>query len=94
MTGTVCWESQFFGIPAILFGYSQKNLAPLSYHVRTYEECRDAIQGIAEKRKTATKKELRILLKAMYDQSFDKKDIEKVLPEIMIAFFQNREYKL
>ena len=50
--------------------------------------------GYRRKRKTATKKELRILLKAMYDQSFDKKDIEKVLPEIMIAFFQNREYKL
>ncbi len=88
LTGTVCWEAQFFGIPAILFGYSHKNMAPLSYHVRTYEECKDAIKRIEQKQKQATHKDLRIMLKAMYDQSFDEKEMQKVLPEIIVDFLQ------
>lgn len=87
LTGTVCWEAQFFGIPAILFGYSHKNLAPLSYHVRTYEECKKAIQDIKEDKKKTTKKELRILLKAMYELSFGQEELEYMLPQIMTEFF-------
>lgn len=86
LTGTVCWEAQFFGIPAILFGYSHKNIAPLSYHVRTYEECIEAIKGIEEKKKTTTMRELRILLKAMYEESFDEKEMKERLPKILIDF--------
>lgn len=86
LTGTVCWEAQFFGIPAILFGYSHKNLAPLTYHVRTYEECIEAVKGIEEKKKTTTMRELRILLKAMYEESFDEKEMKERLPGILIDF--------
>lgn len=90
LTGTACWEAQFFGIPAILFGYSHKNLAPLSYHVRTYEECKKAIKDIEENKKKATKKELRVLLKAMYEQSFKKEEFEYVLPQIIAELLQDR----
>ena len=86
LTGTVCWEAQFFGIPAILFGYSHKNLAPLTYHVRTHEECIEAVKGIEENKKTTTMRELRILLKAMYEESFDEKEMKERLPEILIDF--------
>lgn len=86
LTGTVCWEAQFFGIPAILFGYSHKNLAPLSYHVRTYEDCQQAIDKITKKEKKATSKDMRILLKAMYENSFPENEIQNVLPQILIEF--------
>lgn len=87
LTGTVCWEAQFFGIPAILFGYSHKNLAPLSYHVRTYEDCQQAIDKITKKEKKATSKDMRILLKAMYENSFPENEIQNILPQILIKFF-------
>lgn len=89
LTGTVCWEAQFFGIPAILFGYSHKNLAPLSYYVRTYEECKAAIKSIERKEKKTTHRELRILLKAMYEQSFEEKEMENALPQIIIDFLMD-----
>ena len=89
LTGTVCWEAQFFGIPAILFGYSHKNLAPLSYCVRTYEECKAAIKSIEQKEKKTTHKELRILLKAMYEQSFDESEMESVFSQIIIGFLMD-----
>ena len=78
LTGTACWEAQFFGVPAILFGYSHKNLAPLSYHVRTIEECRRAIRDIEERKKKTSSRELKLMIKAMYEQSFDEKDWKKM----------------
>ncbi|MBQ9926615.1 MAG: hypothetical protein IJO65_01435 [Lachnospiraceae bacterium] len=89
LTGTVCWEAQFFGIPAILFGHSHKNLAPLSYAVRTYEECCDAVKEIREHKKTVSEKELRIFVKAMYEQSFAGEDKDIMLPQILGAFLAN-----
>lgn len=77
LTGTACWEAQFFGVPAILFGYSHKNLAPLSYHVRTLEECNRAIRSIEAGQKKTSYRELKLLIKAMYKQSFDEKDWKK-----------------
>ena len=77
LTGTACWEAQFFGIPAILFGYSHKNLAPISYHVRTFEDCCNAIDDIINKKKQTTDRELKVLIKAMYELSFDQKEWKK-----------------
>ena len=70
LTGTACWEAQFYGIPAILFGYSQKNIAPLSYHVRTVDECKSAIAKIINSPFKDVKKEMKLLTKAIYDTSF------------------------
>ena len=86
LTGTVCWEAQFFGIPAILFGYSHKNLAPLSYHVRTLDECIKAVQSIEKSVKKSVDKELKLLLKAMYEQSFDEKAWKENVLECLEEF--------
>ena len=94
LTGTVCWEAQFYGIPAIVFGYSHKNLAPLSYHVRTYEQCQKAITDIMKNRKKTTHKELRILLKAMYEQSFGEKEATDELPSILRDFLEDSQDRI
>lgn len=86
LTGTACWEAQFYGVPAVLFGYSHKNLAPLTYHVRTWEECITAIKNIEDNKRMIPKRQLRILIKAMYVQSFDEKDMKDRLPDILMNF--------
>lgn len=91
LTGTAMWECQFYGIPALVFGYSLKNLAPLSYPVRTVEECRQAVKLIMENPSRDALKELKIYTKAMYNQSFAFADLEKVLPMLIVNFVQGKE---
>ena len=86
LTGTAGWEAQFYGIPAILFGYSQKNTAPLTYHVRTIDECRQAVQDIITAPKKDVRKELKLLIKAIYDTSFSDEKMDEKLPEIVKRF--------
>lgn len=88
LTGTALWECQFFGVPALAFGYSVKNLAPLTYHVRTVEECKKALNLIAlEPRKDVTK-ELKIYTKALHNISFAVEDMEKKVPDIVTEFIK------
>ncbi|MFI3177710.1 MAG: hypothetical protein R3Y67_09530, partial [Eubacteriales bacterium] len=65
LTGTAAWEAQFMGVPALLFGYTEKSYAPLSYYVRTIEDCRCAIQSILAGEKSCTEKDLKIFVKAL-----------------------------
>ncbi len=84
LTGTACWECQFYGVPAILFGYSYKNASPLSYHVRTVQECRQAFADIAAHKKAVTLKELKLYTKAAHNLSYHIKDRDKVFPELIV----------
>lgn len=83
LTGTACWESQFFGIPAILFGYSVKNSSPLAYPVRTVEECKRALRDIFDHKKKVTLKELKLYTKAAHNLSYSIEDRNKVFPQLI-----------
>lgn len=83
LTGTACWECQFYGVPAILFGYSSKNASPLAYHVRTVKECEAAINDIKKNnRKTDVLKELKLFIKAEHNVSYHIEDREKNVVEL------------
>jgi hypothetical protein len=84
LTGTACWESQFYDIPAILFGYSYKNASPLAYHVRTVKECGQAIQDIQEHKKTATLKDLKLYTMAAHNLSYHIEERGRVFPELIV----------
>lgn len=84
LTGTACWESQFYGVPAILFGYSYKNASPLAYHVRTVKECEQAIRDIQEHKKTATLKELKLYTMAAHNLSYHVDERDRVFPELIV----------
>ncbi len=91
LTGTALWECQFFGIPAIVFGYSLKNPAPLSYPVRTVEECQKAIGKILDKGVEDKTRELKIYTKAMHNISFPIEEREKVLPGLICNFIAGKD---
>lgn len=83
LTGTVCWEAQFFGVPALVFGYSHKNLAPLSYPVRTVEDCKEAVGLIEKMQREVPYRQLKLLIKAVYNISFEVDDREKIFPQLI-----------
>lgn len=83
LTGTACWESQFYGVPAILFGKSYKNVSPLAYPVRTIEQCRQTIKDIEQGVKTTSLKELKLYTKAAHNLSYSKADISVVFPKLI-----------
>lgn len=84
LTGTACWESQFYGVPAILFGYSYKNASPLAYHVRTVKQCEQAIRDIQEHKKTADLKDLKLYTMAAHNLSYHINERERVFPELIV----------
>ena len=88
LTGTALWECQFFGVPAFAFGYSVKNMAPLTYHIRTVEDCKKALEEIAVKPRQDVMKELKIYTKALHNISFAVEDIDKMYPEVIASFVQ------
>lgn len=83
LTGTALWECQFFGVPALAFGYSVKNMAPLTYHVRTVDDCRKALERIAENPRKDVTRELKLYTKALHNISFPAEDLGKVLPGLL-----------
>ena len=86
LTGTALWECQFFGVPAIAFGYSVKNPAPLTYHVRTVEDCRRALDQIAAQPRRDVTRELKLYTKALHNVSFEAAQIGEKVPEIIADF--------
>lgn len=86
LTGTALWECHFFGVPAIAFGYSVKNMAPFTFPVRTVEDCQKAVEEIIKKPRRDIAKEVKIYTKALHNISFDSADLAKVLPEIIEKF--------
>ncbi len=91
LTGTALWECQFFGVPALAFGYSVKNPAPLTYHVRTVEECKKALECIAKEPRKDVTKELKIYTKALHNISFAVEDIEENIPNVVVKFVKGNE---
>lgn len=71
LTGSVAWEAQFYNKPVLLFGYSEKNVAPLSYYVRTKDDCEKAIKDIQFGNKKTDFRELKIFTKALENVSFE-----------------------
>lgn len=92
LTGTALWECQFFGVPALAFGYSVKNMAPLTHHIRTVEDCKRALEEIAVNPRQDVMKELKIYTKAMHNISFAVEDIDKMYPEVIASFVQERDF--
>lgn len=86
IAGTACWECQFWGKPAILFGYSYKNATPLAFSVRTVSECKQAIRQILCNCPKTDQKSLKIFVKLMQDITFDEDKVGLVYPEIVIKF--------
>lgn len=86
LTGTALWECQFFGVPVLAFGYSVKNMAPLTYHVRTVEDCKKALEKIAENPRKDAARELKLYTKALHNISFPVEDFGKVLPGLLAGF--------
>lgn len=91
LTGTASWEAQFFGKPALLFGYSIRNLAPLSYAIRTNEDCKEAISKLLNDPKKTTNKELKLFTKALYNNSYPVRELDTILPKIIINFLEGNE---
>lgn len=91
LTGTALWECQFFGVPALAFGYSEKNMAPLTYPVRTVEDCRKALEEIIKNPRRDALKELKLYAKAMHNVSFAIEEIEEKYPETIQKFILNSE---
>lgn len=89
LTGTALWECQFFGVSALAFGYSVKNMAPLSYHVRTVEDCKEALEQIMKNPRKDVTRELKLYTKALHNISFPAEDIDKVFPELIAEFVRN-----
>ena len=86
LTGTALWECQFFGVSALAFGYSVKNMAPLSYHVRTVEDCKKALEKIIKNPRKDVTRELKLYTKALHNISFPAEDINKVFPGLIEGF--------
>lgn len=86
LTGTALWECQFFGVPALAFGYSVKNMAPLTYHVRTVEDCENALEQIAGEPRRDVTRELKLYTKALHNISFEAAKIGEAVPEIIADF--------
>ncbi len=93
LTGTALWECQFFGVPALAFGYSVKNMAPLSWHVRTVEDCKKALQEIAAVPRRDVTRELKLYTKALHNISFETARIGDNIPRIIADFVSNRTEK-
>ncbi len=91
LTGTALWECQFFGVPVLAFGYSVKNLAPLTYHVRTVEECKKALAEMELEPRRDVTKELKIYTKALHNISFAVEDMGKAVPEIVAKFVRDTD---
>lgn len=91
LTGTALWECQFFGVPALAFGYSEKNMAPLTYPVRTVEDCKKALDEIIQKPWQDILKDVKLYAKAMHNVSFAIEDAEKMYPEVIKKFVCNQK---
>lgn len=90
LTGTACWESQFYGVPALLFGYSYKNASPLAYHVRTVADCKKALQDIEAGAKKTDIKELKLYTKAAHNLSYHVDERKEVFPELIRKLVQGK----
>lgn len=78
LTGTIGWESLFFGKPFIMFGTYQTQYIEGTYKVKTNRQCRDAIKEIENNYQPVPSKNLKLFVKAMdtfcyYDDDFDEK---------------------
>ena len=74
LIGHILWEAQFLGKPAIVFGITLGKFAPMSYPVRTVEDCKKAIEGIIANEKTATFEDLKYFLKVLDQATFSADD--------------------
>lgn len=88
LTGTALWECQFFGVPALAFGYSVKNMAPFTFPVRTVDDCVKALEEISRQPRRDVMRELKIYTKAMHNISFAIEDIDTAIPKIIEKFVQ------
>lgn len=87
LTGHVALEAQYLNIPALVFGITDLRYAPLSYYVRTVDECKQAIEEIINNPRTTNLEELKKFLLVhnhytyFYDRERIAKDIKRVIAE-------------
>lgn len=85
LTGHVAWEAQFMNVPALVFGITDLRYAPMSYYVRTREQCKEAIENIINNPKTTNVDELRrfLLTHSEYTFFFNKEKIVEEAKKIL-----------
>lgn len=65
LIGTAGWEGVFAGKPFIMFGYWATQHMPGVFHVRTKEQCKEAVLDILNGKYDVSKKSLKIYFKAL-----------------------------
>lgn len=86
LIGHILWEAQFFGKPAIVFGITLGKFAPMSYPVRTVEDCKQAVKSIMAKEKIATADDLKYFLMVLDQATFISDD--ETLREKLIEYMR------
>ena len=85
LTGHVSWEAQFMDVPALVFGITDLRYAPMSYYVRTNEECRQAINDIMVNPRKTNVEEIRkfLLVHDYYTFYFDKQKVVEGIKRVL-----------
>lgn len=88
LTGHNAWEAQFMSRPALVFGITDLRYAPMSYYVRTLEDCKNAIEDIINNPKTTNKEEIRRFLLAhdRYTFYFEKERVVEEIRKVMNSY--------
>lgn len=102
LIGTAGWEGLFAGKPYIMFGYWLTMYFPGVFHVRTLEECRNAVAAILSGNYKVTHEDLKLALLAasqteawnpFYPDYADPEEIESSLIEMFDKFMEIQEEK-
>lgn len=83
LTGTTGYEGQFFGKPFIMFGYYIYKYMPGTLHVRTLQECKDAVEFILKGKMKWENIDIKKFLKFVDTIAVDVSDEEEYVEQIV-----------
>ncbi len=70
ITGSVGYEAMYKLKPFLMFGYQMMRYAPLTYNIRTIDDCKKAMDEITSGKATCDERKVKAFLKVMGEKSF------------------------